>query len=180
MPSPYSVIMEQNLIRGSHSLGEKNSLHQPFEIGPTWNLYVAFCSLAASPMLIIFLQARQKGLPFDSIYRGLVFPLLMLLYLRSRIVRLDREGVTQGFPILGTSIRYEDIESIHREIRSGKGASTPIVVISKRDSKRRIVVVIRMVDDATLRRFIRLLKEKAPQLFVDDLILAPSLTALER
>jgi len=172
--------MEQNLIRGSHSLGEKNSLPQPFEMGPTWNLYVAFCSLTALPMLIIFLQARQKGLPFDSIYRGLVFPVLMLLYLRSRIVRLDGEGVTQGFPILGSSIRYEDIESIRREIRSGKRASTPTVVISKRNSKRRIVVVIRMVDDTALRRFIHPLKEKAPQLFVDDLILTPFPTALER
>jgi hypothetical protein len=171
--------MEQRPIRDPHFLSESGR-YGSFEIGPTWNLYVAFCSIAALPALTAFMHSWEGKLPFLDAYRYLSFPLLALLYLRSRVVRLDREGASQGFPILGTAIRYEDVESFHREIRSGKGTSTPILVITKRDSRRRIVIYIRSVDDNTLRQFVLLLKQKAPQLFVDDLILTPFATALER
>jgi hypothetical protein len=163
--------MGTGTVRESQSLSDRSSLQPPFEIGPTWNLYLAFCSLAALPALLTFFQAWQKQMPFDSSYRELLFPLLMLLYLRGRIVRLDGEKLIQGFPILGASMQYESIEGIHTEIRSGKGASTQVLVISKRDSRRRITIYIRSVDPTKLRQFVRLLKKKAPQIFIDDLVL---------
>jgi len=167
-------------IRENHSLSGRSGFHEPCEIGPTWNLYVAFCAIAALPAFTVFTQSWGKKITFVSTYQYLLFPLLALLYLRSRVVRLDGERIIQGFPVLGTSIQYEDIEGIHREIRSGRGASTPILVISKRASRRRIVIYIRSVDDTALRQFVRLLKEKAPQLFVDGLILTAFATPLER
>jgi hypothetical protein len=163
-----------------NSLSGRSGFHEPFEIGPTWNLYVAFCAIAALPEFTVLTQSWGKKITFVSTYQYLLFPLLALLYLRSRVVRLDGERIIQGFPILGTSMQYEDIESIHSKICSGKGASTPVLVICKRDSGRRIVIYIRSVDDTALRQFVRLLKEKAPQLFVDGLILTAFATPLER
>lgn len=146
-------------------------------MGPTWNVYVGLCLLAALPVFAFLMGWWEKKNSLATAYGCLFLPFLMLLYLRNTIVRLEEQRIVQGF--IGTSIPYEDVEGIHREIRSRKSPA-PTLVIAKRDSRKRIVIYIHYVDDAKLRQFIRLLKQKAPHISADDLTLAPFATALER
>jgi hypothetical protein len=139
-------------------------LDLPFEIGPTWNVYVALSAVAALPAALVVVNSWEKRAPIGNAYLAMLLPLGVLLYLRSRTVHLDLEGARQGFAIFGTFIEYGRIARVATETRSGKGATTEVLVVYERDSRKKIVIVTRSVDPAKLLQFVRILRERAPRL----------------
>jgi hypothetical protein len=72
----------------------------------------------------------------------LVLPLgirfLVLLYIKNQTIRLDETEITQGSSPFRTRISYGMIAIVGREMRSFKGGSTDMLVISERESARRV------------------------------------------
>lgn len=95
----------------------------------------------------------------------------MLLYMKNRSIRLDEPGITQGYSVFSTFIPYDQIAGVRKEIRSYRGLSTEVLVISKQDSTKRIEIAIHSLDRTELLQFVSTLGHQAPQIRLDDLSL---------
>jgi hypothetical protein len=93
--------------------------------------------------------------------------LLVLLYIKNQTIRLDGSGITQGFSRFQKRISYERIARVSTEMRSGRGASTEMLVISGRESKRRVLFPIVNFDRDELIQVIGLIAARAPQARLD-------------
>lgn len=110
-----------------------------------------------------------RKMPIVFLYCPLGGAFLILLYMKNKRIRLDESGITQGYSVFGTSMRYERIAGIRKETRYGKGATTEVLVIPEQGSAKRIEIAIPSLDRTELLQFVRTLGRQAPQIRVDDL-----------
>jgi len=87
----------------------------------------------------------------------------LVLYMKNLSIHLEEDGISQGFFIFRTFMRYETIAGVHREVRSYKGTSTTVLVVSEQDAARRILIPLRSFDQIELTKVMAVLARKAPQ-----------------
>ena len=87
---------------------------------------------------------------------------LMLLYVKSVTVRLGDTGISKGLPVVGTLIPYERVAGVSKEVLIERGSATALVV-SERDSRRRIVIRLQSFDRTDTARMMAELARRAPQ-----------------
>lgn len=148
---------------------DQNALHLPIELGPGPNAYVLVSCAVGFPAVIWvagILEGRRMAIQL------LVYCVLgvvcVLLYIKNMTIRLDEAGISQGFSVFRTFMPYETVAGVHREVRSAKGASTTVFVITKRNSASRIVINLRSFDRIKLASLMSLLARKAPQAHIED------------
>ncbi len=102
-------------------------------------------------------------MPIQLLYIPSGMALLLLVYLKNKTLRLDETGISQGFSVFRTFMTYETIAEIRKEVRSFKGASTVVLVVSEKNSPRRIVIGIASFERTELSQLLGVLAQKAPQ-----------------
>jgi hypothetical protein len=75
-----------------------------------------------------------------------------------RLACLRREG----FSIIRPFMRCGTVAGVHREIRSDRGRSTAVLVISRQDSAKRIVIPVRFFDQIKLTQGMAVLARNPP------------------
>jgi hypothetical protein len=140
----------------------------PMIVTPTWRACVIAPGLIASLSLFWIVGSLRD---METSIGELVLPLgmgfLVLLYIKNQTIRLDETEITQGFSPFRTRISYGMIASVGREMRSFKGASTEMLVISERESARRVRFPVINFDYGELIQVIRLIATRAPQARLD-------------
>jgi hypothetical protein len=148
---------------------DKSDVHLPVELGPGPNTSVMVFWTLGLPALLWFASVLLgKRIPIQLLELWLGMDVFMVLYLKSMKIRLDEVGISQGFSVFRTFIPYETVSGSHREVRSGKGASTTVLVITKKDSAKRIVIYLRSIDQIKLAHMMAILARKAPQAHIQD------------
>ncbi len=139
----------------------------PMIVTPTWRACVIAPGLIAA-LSLFWIVGSLRGM--ETSLAELLLPLgggfLVLLYIKKQTICLDT-GITQGFSPFRTRISYGMIANVDREMRSFKGASTQLLVISKRESRRRMQFPTVNSDRVELDRVIRLIATCAPQARLD-------------
>lgn len=150
-------------------MNDKNENAIPIELGPGPKAYAMVSMIVGFPALVwlagILLGKRIPVQLLEWCAAGVGF---IVLYIRNMNIRLDEVGISQGFSVFRTLIPYETVSGVHREVRHGKGGSTTVLVVTKRDSRRRIVIPLRSFDQIKLARVMALLARMAPQAHIED------------
>ena len=148
-------------------MAQQKSIPQfPIEIRPLQRAYVlASCWFALPPL--IWLAVNRKMPSFTLLYICLGGVLLALAYVHNKTLRLDEMGITQGFSILSTFMRYDAIAEA-RIARSGnaiaetrlarldtdmtrrQAITSPALVVIEENSSRRITIPLVALDRAKL------------------------------
>jgi hypothetical protein len=145
-------------------LHDESSSRLPVEIGPVSRAYVILSCAIGSPALLWLVGfSLGRKMPIQLLYIPSGMALLLLVYLKNKTLRLDETGVSQGFSVFRTFMRYEGIAEIRKEVRSFKGASTVVLVVSEKNSPRRIVIPIASFERTELSQLLGVLAQKAPQ-----------------
>jgi hypothetical protein len=148
---------------------DESSVHLPIELGPGPNAYVMVSIAVGFPALIwlagILLGKRMPFQLLGYCGAGAVF---MVFYVKNMNIRLDEVGISQGFSVFRTFMPYETVSGVHREVRHGKGGPTTVLVVTKRDSRRQIVIPLRSFDQIKLAHFMALLARRAPQAHIEE------------
>ena len=87
----------------------------------------------------------------------------MLAYIHNMTIRLNEIGIAQGFSILSSFIKYDAIAAASKETRSAKGVSSMVLVISDRDSSRKITIPLKAFDRAELLHALNAVAFAAPR-----------------
>jgi hypothetical protein len=148
---------------------DMSAVHLPVELGPGPNAYVMVSMAVGLPALIWFggiLLGKKMPIPvLEYCVAGAVF---MVLYIKNMNLCLDEAGISQGFSVFRTFMPYETVSGVHREVRHGKGGPTNILVVTKKDSAKRIVIYLRSFDQIKLAQMMAILARKAPQAHIED------------
>jgi hypothetical protein len=159
-------VTEMRRISQVHNEG---GVHLPVELGPIQNAYVIVCCAVGFPALFWFVGiSLGKSMPTQLLGLCVAGAVLMALYMKNLSIRLDEFGISQGFSVLRTFMKYETVAGVHREVRSGRGGSTKVLVVSQQDSARRIVIPLRCFDQIKLTQIMALLGAKAPQAHIEE------------
>jgi hypothetical protein len=148
---------------------DKAGLHLPVELGPIQRTYVVLASVIGFPALLWFIGILLgKKMPVGLLGVCVAGATVMVIYVKNMTIRLDEVGISQGFSIFRRFMRYESISGVHREVRSGKGASTTVLVVSGQDAAGRIIIPLPSFDQIKLTQTMALLARKAPQAHIED------------
>jgi hypothetical protein len=148
---------------------DNSGVHIPVELGPVQNAYIMVSCAVGFPALFWFVGLLLgKSVPIQLLGICVAGTVFMILYMKNMRIRLDEVGISQGFWIFRTFIRYETVAGVHREVRSYRGASTTVLVVSQQDSVRRIVIPLRSFDQIKLSQIMAVLKHKAPQAHIKN------------
>lgn len=136
--------------------------------------YVMVLLACSSPALIWLVSVFQgKNVPVQVPAFSVAGVIFMALFLKNLSIRLDEAGISQGFSVLRTFLPYETVSGVHREVRRGRGGSTTVLVITKRDSRKRIVILLRSFDQVKLAQAMDVLARKSPQAHIEDALHSP-------
>jgi hypothetical protein len=148
---------------------DKSDVRLPVELRPGPNTSLMVFWTVGLPALLWFVSVLLgKRMPIQLLEAWMGASVFMVLYLNSKKIRLDEVGISQGFSVFRIFIPYESVAGSHREVRSGKGASTTVLVITKKDSAKRIVIYLRSIDQIKLAHIMVILASKAPQAHIKD------------
>jgi hypothetical protein len=103
-----------------------------------------------------------RKMPIELLLIPLGMASLLLAFIKNRRIRLDEVGITQGFSVFRTFMRYEGISTVRKEVRSFKGASTVLLVLYEKNSARRIVIPIASFDRIELGQVLAALAQAVP------------------
>lgn len=134
----------------------------PVEIRPLRRAYIlTSCWFALPPLIELALNRKMPS--FEPLYYAcLGGALLTLAYMHNKTIRLDEMGITQGFSVLSTFIRYDAIAEARKETRSAKGLSSVVLVVSERNSSRRITIPLAAFDRTKLYHALNAVAFAAP------------------
>jgi hypothetical protein len=150
-------------------MNETSDLRVPLELGPVQNAYVIVSCAVGLPALFWFLGVLLgKKMPIPLLGLCMAGGAFMALYMKNLTIRLDEVGIRQGFSIFRTFMRYETVAEVHRDVRSGRGGSTTVLVVSEQHSEKRIVIPLRSFDQIKLTQVMAVLAHKAPQAHIED------------
>src|ERR1700722_7101014 len=144
---------------------QEDDLEQRIELSPVPHMYVVIASAIAAGFPVIFwtvATAQGKTVPTQSLIVVPAAIVLMLLYVKSVTIRLGDTGISKGLPVLGTLIPYGRVAGVSKEVLIQRGSPTALVV-SERDSGRRIVIRLQSFDRADAARMMTELARRAPQ-----------------
>jgi hypothetical protein len=133
-------------------------------------MYVVIVSGVALGFSAIFWMvatAQGKTVPIQSVSIVPAAVTLMLLYVKNVTVRLGDEGISKGLLVLGTLIPYERVARVNKEVLIERGSPSALVV-SERDSGRRIVIRLSSFDRADIARMMAELALRAPQAQIEE------------
>jgi hypothetical protein len=149
---------------------QQSDLKTPVELSPVPRAYVVItCGIALGFPAIFWMVATAQGkaVSIQSVYVVPAAVALMLLYVKSVTIRLGDEGISKGLPVLGTLIPYERVARVSKEVLIQRGSPTALVV-SERDSGRRIVIRLQSFDRADIARMMTELANRAPQAQIEE------------
>lgn len=114
---------------------------------------------------LIFLIRLLLGMktPLGILYVSLGSAAFLLGYINNKTIRLDENGITQGFSVLSTFLTYDSITSVKKTTRVAKGVSTVVLVVSG-NSRKRIEIPTFAFERSQLNRAVEMLTERAPQI----------------
>jgi hypothetical protein len=148
---------------------DNSDVHLPVELGPIWDFYVMVGIFFASPAIFWLANiSLGKKMSIQFIGPCLAGALLLALYFKNKTLHLDAVGISQGYSMFRTFIPYETVAGVHREVRSGRRASTTVLVVTKKNSEERIVIYVRSFDQIKLAHLMATLAHKAPQAHIED------------
>lgn len=141
---------------------QKNIPEFPIEVRPLLRAYfLTSGGFALAPLVGIALSRKIPPVGLLSICLGGAF--LMLAYMNNKKIRLDQMGITQGFSVFSTFMRYDEIADVRKETRSFKGASSAALVLSAGVSTRKIAIPLAAFDRKELRQALTAAALVAPQ-----------------
>jgi hypothetical protein len=144
---------------------QESDLEPQIELSPVPHMYVVIAAAIAAGVPALFWMvatAQGKTVSMQSLIVVPVAIALMLLYVKSVTVRLGDTGISKGLPVLGILIPYERVAGVSKEVLIERGSPTALVV-SERDSRRRIVIRLSSFDRADIARMMAELARRAPQ-----------------
>jgi hypothetical protein len=150
-------------------MNDMSDVHLPVELGPGPNAYMMISLVVGLPAVIWFVGILfDKKMPIQLLEYCMAGAAFIVLYIKNLNIRLDEVGISQGFSVLRTFMPYETVSGVHREVRTGRGGPTTVLVVTKRDSRKRIVIPLRSFDQTKLAHVMALLARKAPQAHIED------------
>ena len=149
---------------------DKSGVHGPIELSPVPNAYVTISSgIAVGLPVILWMVATAQGktASIASLAFAPAALAIMVFCLKNMTVRLDDAGISKGLPALGSFIPYERVERASKEVQLRRGSPT-VLVVSERDSGRRIVISLAALDPTALAQAMTELARRAPQAQIEE------------
>jgi len=87
----------------------------------------------------------------------------MLAYMHNKTIRLDEVGIAQGFSVFKIFIPYDAVVEARKETRSLRGTSAVALVVSGRNSPRRVTIPLAAFDGAELHQALSAAAIVAPE-----------------
>jgi hypothetical protein len=153
-----------------HTMQHEGDLKPVIVLSPVPLVYVVIASGVAIGFPAIFWMVATSQGKTASIQSLAIAPAaiaLMLLYMEGVTVRLSDAGISKGLPVLGTLIRYERVARVNKEVLTQRGSPTALVV-SERDSGRRIAIRLQSFDGTDTARMMAELARRAPQAQIEE------------
>lgn len=136
----------------------------PIEIRPLGRAYPLSAGWFGIPVLILLVRVLLGiKTSFGVLYMCSGSALFLLGYIKNKTLRLDENGITQGFSVFSTFMTYDSIMRVKKATRVAKGVSTVVLVVSG-NSRKRIEIPTFSFERSQLNRVVDMLAERAPQI----------------
>jgi hypothetical protein len=146
----------------------KRGDYLPIEFGANQIVYFIVSVAVGCPALLWLVGILLgKKMPVELLAFSVAGAVFVALYTKNMSIRLDENGISQGFSIFRVFMRYDNIASVHKETRYFRGVSSSVLVVSQQSGIRRIVIPLRSFDPTELALINATLARKASQAHFD-------------